>query len=57
MDIDITKEETLEQIVNDQREEIEQLKVARAQLQIAVRKLTEQSKEEPDDKSDHAKQE
>ena len=38
MDLEISKEETLEQIVNDQREEIEQLKVARAQLQVAVRK-------------------
>ncbi|MGN6037260.1 hypothetical protein ACP6NG_17970 [Brevibacterium casei] len=46
MDLEISKEETLEQIVNDQREEIEQLKVARAQLQVAVRKLT--NKEESD---------
>lgn len=53
MELNITKEETLAQIVNDQREEIEQLKVARAQLQIAVRKLSE-SKEEEDDQSSNA---
>lgn len=44
MDLEISKEETLEQIVNDQREEIEQLKVDRAQLRVAVRKLTEANK-------------
>lgn len=46
MNIEVSREETLEQIVNDQREEIEQLKVGRAQLQVAVRKLSEESGDE-----------
>lgn len=55
MNLEISKEETLEALVNRQRAQIEELTVQNVQLELAVRKLNEATKEADENASQDSK--